>query len=62
MKKYTCEECGEEFAKRQLDSESFEEDEYVCKPCSKFLLQAGRDAVDPDHHYSSFQDWDESVN
>ena len=46
-----------------MDSESLEigyADEYLCKTCSHELLEAGRDAVDPDHNFSSFEDWDEN--
>lgn len=63
MKKYTCSYCGDEYSKSQMDSESLEigyADKYLCKTCSHELLEAGRDAVDPDHNFSSFEDWDEN--
>ncbi|WP_144903415.1 hypothetical protein [Leuconostoc mesenteroides] len=63
MKMYTCSYCGQEFTKSQMDSETLAigyEDEYLCKSCSDELLEAGRDAVDPDHNFSSFEDWDEN--
>ena len=60
MKKYTCQECGGEFTKRELDSDGFEDGDYYCKNCSNFLAQAGWDAVDPDHNFESYEDWDEN--
>ena len=60
MKKYPCGECGEEFSKGQLDSESFAGDSIYCKNCAAFLAQAGWDAVDPDHNFESYEDWDEN--
>ena len=61
MKMYTCNYCGQSFAKKDMDSESLErgmEDEYTCKACFSELSQAAWDAVDPDHNFSSFSDWD----
>ena len=59
MNLYTCEDCGEEVEKNQLDQDFFEEDTYICKNCSNDLLQAALEAVDPDHNFKSFEDWDE---
>ncbi|OFI48649.1 hypothetical protein BG261_07060 [Floricoccus tropicus] len=59
MKTYTCQECGSEFAKDQLDSDYFADKEYICISCIDFLMECGRDAVYPDHIYDSFSDWDE---
>ncbi|MEG0782765.1 hypothetical protein, partial [Carnobacterium sp.] len=60
MKTYTCEECGDEFKKSKLDAEMFAIGEYYCKSCADNLAQAGWDAVDPDHNFSSYEDWDEN--
>lgn len=60
MKKYTCQEWGGEFSESQLDSEAFADGEFYCKNCSDFLAQAGWDAVDPNHNFESFGDWDEN--
>lgn len=63
MKMYTCSYCGQEFTKSQMDSETLEigdKDQYLCDGCSDELLEAARDAVDPDHNFSSFEDWDEN--
>lgn len=60
MKKYPCGECGEEFSKNQLDAEAFAAGDYYCKSCADFLAQAGWDAVDPDHNFESYEDWDEN--
>ncbi|MGX7389255.1 hypothetical protein ACWOF5_13705 [Carnobacterium divergens] len=60
MNVYKCEECGEKFKKEQLDPELFNEGEICCKNCTEFLLESGRDFVDPDHNYDSFEDWEEN--
>lgn len=60
MGKYTCQECGEEFSKSQLDKELFLEGEYYCINCAVFLIESARDAVDPDHNFTSYADWDEN--
>lgn len=60
MKTYTCTECGGDFKKSQLDPEFFADDEYYCKNCTEALAEAGWDAVDPDHNFDSFEDWDEN--
>ncbi len=59
METYTCEECGGTFEEYQLDSDSFKEGSYYCHSCSDDLMNAGWDAVDPDHNFESFSDWDE---
>lgn len=48
MKKFKCQECGNEFAKNELDKELFNEGEYYCQACAIFLLECGKDAIDPD--------------
>ncbi|MCM3358666.1 hypothetical protein [Psychrobacillus sp. MER TA 171] len=55
MKKYICNECGEEFSKNQLDSELLKDGESFCKGCANSLIEAGRDFEDPDNDF----DWDE---
>lgn len=60
MKTYECGECGEVFKKSQIDFEASYDDMYYCNSCSEFLAEAGRDAVDPDHNFDSFFDWDEN--
>lgn len=59
MHKYVCEECGGTFYKEELSPESFAEGEYYCLSCDSFLAESGWDAVDPDHNFDSFNDWDE---
>ncbi|MBL1227120.1 hypothetical protein [Enterococcus sp. BWR-S5] len=59
MKKYECENCGEKFKKEELCSDSFKEGTYYCRSCSDELMDAGWNAVDPDHNFDSFSDWDE---
>ncbi|XKE95414.1 hypothetical protein LG326_03515 [Metaplanococcus flavidus] len=60
MKKHVCNECGEEFSKNQLDLELFEEGEIFCKGCARSLMESGRDSVDPDHNFDSYEDWDKN--
>lgn len=60
MKKYICDECSGEFSKNQLDSELLLENEIFCKDCASSLMEAGRDAVDPNHNFDSYKDWDEN--
>lgn len=60
MKKYTCQECGGEFSKSQLDPDLLEGGDHYCKNCGNNLAQVGWDAVDPDHNFESFSDWDEN--
>lgn len=36
---YTCEECGNEFTKEQLEPESFSDGDYYCFSCSNFLAE-----------------------
>lgn len=59
MKTYICEECGDNFSKGELNKECFDDDSYFCKGCASSLAQAGWDAVDPDHNFDSYSDWDE---
>lgn len=59
MKKYVCGECGDEFSKKELDADMFEDGDYYCHSCAESLAQAGWDAVDADHDYDSYSDWDE---
>lgn len=59
MKTYTCEECGDEFTRKKLDSELFKEGHFFCKSCSDFLIESARDFVDPNHNFDSYEDWDE---
>lgn len=63
MKMYTCNYCEQQFPKSEMASWSLErgqEDEYTCESCDLELSAAGRDAVDPDHNFSSFEDWDKN--
>lgn len=50
---------GKKLKKINLIKSFFEEDTYICKNCSNDLLEAAREAVDPDHNFKSFEDWDE---
>ena len=59
METYTCEECGFEFTEDELDRDSFNSGDYYCKRCADFLMDSGWDAVDPNHEFDSFSDWDE---
>jgi DNA-directed RNA polymerase subunit RPC12/RpoP len=56
MKKYKCSQCGGEFSKNQMDSESLVYGESFCKDCASSLIEAGRDFEDPDHD----EDWDKN--
>ncbi|WP_430616782.1 hypothetical protein IGJ66_000479 [Enterococcus sp. DIV0176] len=47
MEKFTCQECGNEFKKSELDRDFFDDGEYYCQACTLFLLQCGQDAIDP---------------
>lgn len=47
MEKFTCQECGNEFTKSELDIEFYSEGEYYCQACSSFLLECEQDAIDP---------------
>lgn len=49
-----CEECGVEHYKEDLDEDGY------CESCVDFLSEAGWDAVDPDHNFDSYNDWDEN--
>jgi len=60
MRKYTCQECGGDFSKSQLDKEMFSDGEYYCLNCADFLMESAWDAVDPDHNFNSYTDWDEN--
>lgn len=60
MKKHICNECGGEFSKKQLDLELLEEGETLCKGCASSLMESGRDFVDPNHNFDSYEDWDEN--
>lgn len=60
MKKYSCNECGGEFSKNQLDSELLIDGEFFCKECASNLMEAGRDSVDPNHNFDSYEDWDKN--
>ena len=60
MKKYNCEECGEDFSKNQLDPDAFKAGDYICEKCAYSLRQAAWDAVDPNHNFESYKDWDEN--
>lgn len=60
MKKHICNECGGEFSKNQLDLELLEEGETFCKSCANGLMESGRDYVDPNHNFDSYEDWDEN--
>lgn len=60
MKKYICNECGGEFSKNQLDSELLVDGESYCKGCASSLMEAGRDFVDPNHNFDSYEDWDKN--
>ena len=55
MKKYICNQCGDEFSKNQLDAELLSSGESICKACTSSLIEAGRDFEDPDWD----EDWDE---
>ena len=57
---YICNECGEEFSKKQLDSELLLEGESFCKECASSLMESGRDFVDPNQNYNSYEDWDKN--
>ena len=60
-KLYTCEECGGEFTKRELDWDGSDQiaEIYYCKDCSRFLEQCGIDAMDPDGFgYDDYGNWD----
>lgn len=58
-KKYTCSECGDTFNKSEMDEESLGVGYDLCQGCAENLARAGRDAVDPDHNFDSYEDWDE---
>lgn len=58
-KKYTCSECGDTFNKSEMDVESLGVGYDLCQGCAEDLARAGRDAVDPDHNFDSYEDWDE---
>ncbi|MBO0421261.1 hypothetical protein JZO80_13935 [Vagococcus fluvialis] len=60
MKKYLCVECGYKVSKNKIDSENSYDGTYYCKDCTESLSQAGWDAVDPNHNFESFSDWDEN--
>lgn len=52
--KVKCKECGIEFYPEDLDEDGY------CESCVDFLSEAGWDAVDPDHNFDSYNDWDEN--
>lgn len=59
-KTYTCTNCGESKPKDEMESYSLtDSSEYLCISCGNELAGAGWDAVDPDHNFDSFSDWDE---
>ena len=61
-KLYTCEECGGEFTKRELnwDGSDHTDGVYYCKDCFRFLEQCGIDAMDPDGFgYDEYGNWDQ---
>ena len=61
-KLYTCEECGGEFTKRELnwDGSDHIDGVYYCKDCFHFLEQCGIDAMDPDGFgYDEYGNWDQ---
>lgn len=50
--KVQCRECW-------IETDDVDEDGF-CGSCSRFLTQSGWDAVDPDHNFDSYNDWDEN--
>ncbi|GMA05149.1 hypothetical protein GCM10025878_02200 [Leuconostoc gasicomitatum] len=62
MKKlYTCINCGSDYPKSQMEAETLDDQEgYLCTFCADQLAEDGRDAVDPDHNFESYEDWDEN--
>jgi len=60
MEIYICQECGEEFSKSQMDPDLLNDGYNYCKGCGDSLAQAGWDAVDPNHNYESYADWEDN--